>query len=128
MGCGPNDVACQLLSLLASHGAEMANWVPWLEGRVRENIQAIIGLAGFSFGVWKWWYFREKVLHQRLKEYLRDQDERLRHARSDALQALHRPGTTRSFAEPLFAVGPLRKILRRRGWERWTGERRPAPG
>jgi hypothetical protein len=119
MSCGANDFLCYIIGLLAQHGIEITAvlkmW-PWIEERVLANLQAIVGLAGFSFGLWKWWYFRERVLHKRLKEYLQYQDERLLHARSYVLEALYRPSTARNFAEPLFAVRPLRRVLRRRGW------------
>lgn len=119
MSCGNNDLLCYLIGLLAQHGIEITAvlklW-PWIEESVLANLQAIVGLAGFSFGLWKWWYFRERVLHKRLKEYLQHQDERLLHARSYVLEALYKPGAARNFAEPLFAVRPLRRVLRRRGW------------
>ena len=116
MECGSRDFSCYVIGLLAAHGVELMSWLPIIEGRIRENLQALIGLAGFSFGVWKWWYFREKVLHKRLKEYLDLQDERLTTARSYIIEALHRPGTARSFAEPLFTIRSLRRVLRRKNW------------
>jgi hypothetical protein len=119
MNCGSGDFICYVLGLLAEYGIEISavlKWWPWVEDRILGNLQAIIGLAGFSFGLWKWWYFRERVLHKRLKEYLNHQDARLLHARSYVLEALYRPGAVRRFAEPLFAVRPLRRVLRRTGW------------
>jgi hypothetical protein len=119
MGCGSSDFLCYSIGLLAQYGIEITailKWWPWIEERVIANLQAIVGLAGFSFGLWKWWYFRERVLHKRLKEYLQLQDERLLHARSYVLEALYKPGAARTFAEPLFAVRPLRRVLKRRGW------------
>jgi hypothetical protein len=119
MDCGSSDLLCYVFGLFAQYVIELSaalKWWPWLEERVVGNLQAIIGLAGFSFGLWKWWYFRERVLHKRLKEYLQHQDERLLHARSYVLEALYRPGAIRRFAEPLFTVRPLRRVLRRKGW------------
>ena len=55
------------------------------------HFDKLIGLAGFSFGVWRWWYTRERVLHKRL-EYIAEQDRRLEQARADVLEAIHRPG------------------------------------
>jgi len=119
MGCGNSDFLCYIIGLLAQYGIEITailKWWPWIEDHLVSNLQAIVGLAGFSFGLWKWWYFRERVLHKRLKEYLQHQDERLLHARSYVLEALYKPGPARNFAEPLFAVRPLRRVMRRRGW------------
>jgi hypothetical protein len=127
MNCGSGDFACWLLSLIAEHGGEASHalkWLPWMQDAVREHIQAIIGLAGLSFGIWKWWYFREQVLHKRLAEYLESEDHRLTQARHEVLEAINRPGPRRSFAEPLFAVKPLQKVLRKKNWDRVVG----APG
>lgn len=116
MECGSRDFICYLLSLVAAHGVELLSWVPLIEGRIRENLQAIIGLAGFSFGVWKWWYSRESVLHKRLEEYLEEQDNRLINARTEVLRLIERPAPSRRFETPLFAASSLRRILTRRRW------------
>ncbi len=119
MECGSGEWACVVLSLLEKHGVEASHalgWLPSVELHVRENIQALIGLLGLSFGIYKWWYFRDRALHQRLKAYLSEQDARLKEARSYTLEAINRPGAKRRFAEPLFAVEPLRKVLHKKGW------------
>ncbi|NWG72696.1 MAG: hypothetical protein HXY23_13980 [Parvularculaceae bacterium] len=86
------------------------------------HFEKLIGLAGFSFGVWRWWHHRERVLHKRLQEYLAEQDRRLHRARSYVLEAIFRPGRKRQvFADPLFSVRPLRLLLRRRGWDSLLG-------
>lgn len=121
MSCGSGDIACFLLTLLSEHGVEASHalkWLPWIEDAVREHIQALIGLAGFSFGIWKWWYYREQALHKRLAEYLADEDRRLRHARQDVLEAINRPAPSQGFAQPLFIVKGLEKVLRKRNWNR----------
>src|SRR5262245_22710465 len=119
MNCGSSDVLCHVLDLLGSFGAD-ASFLTGVLARVgdslRENVQPIVGLAGLSFGVWKWWQYRESVLHRRLLDYLTTQDGRLVRARSYVVEALHRPGAERNFAEPLFATRPLRRLLKRRGW------------
>ncbi|RTL71882.1 MAG: hypothetical protein EKK41_07650 [Hyphomicrobiales bacterium] len=81
----------------------------------------IIGLLGGAYGILNWWYYRESVLHYRLEKYLTREDARLKDARRDVLYTLARPGERRQFAEPKFAVLPLRKILRRRNLDsRWS--------
>jgi hypothetical protein len=92
-------------------------WALWAVREVRANASALFGLAGFSFGIWRWWYYRESVLHRRLKAYLAEQDRRLYQARSYVLEAIFRPGRKREFARPLFIVRPLRPLLRRRRWD-----------
>lgn len=81
----------------------------------------LFGIFGGAAGILKWWYHREAVLHKRLETYLDREDARLKNARRDVLYTLARPGERRKFAEPMFAVGPLRKILRRRQLDsRWS--------
>jgi hypothetical protein len=101
------------------HGA--FDWITWITQELRANASTIFGLAGFSFGIWRWWYYRESVLHRRLREYLAEQDRRLYQARSHILDAIFRPGRKREFAYPLFAVKPLRALLRRRRWDSLWG-------
>ncbi len=119
MECGASDLKCQLLLLLTKNGGELSHvldLVPGMQTWVRDHIQALFGLAGFAFGVWKWWWYREKVLHKRLATYLADQNARLHGARRDVLTLIERPGPGRNFAAPLFAVWPLRRLLKDRGW------------
>jgi hypothetical protein len=137
MDCGAaGDVACWLAQKWETFSAFLAIWgTPvWLACRqvfvsVRSiaeflgiSTDKLIALAGFSFGVWRWWYHRERVLHKRLQEYLAEQDRRLQAARSYVLDAIFRPGRRRQFfSDPLFAVRPLRSLLRRRGWDSILG-------
>ncbi len=95
--------------------------VPLVGGFITQHVQAIVGLLGFSFGVWKWWRFHDRVLHKRLREYLGQQDRRLTDARSYIVEALHKPGAERKFVEPLFSIRPLRRVLRRRNWTSLLG-------
>ena len=138
MDCGANEFLCRALVWLREAGIDITQWNAWLQQawpnvadalqRVIEFLSAhsekIFGLAGFSFGVWRWWYYRESVLHKRLQEYLAEQERRLHQARTYVLEAILRPGPKRRFAEPLFAVKPLRTLLRRRGWRLLFGVRR----
>jgi hypothetical protein len=132
MDCaGPGDVLCRISAWLAEIGFDPTQWIVLLHDAwsglstlfwrlldlVVAHAEKVFGLAGFSFGVWRWWYTREKILHKRLQEYLSEQDTRLNHARSYVLEAIYRPGPKRQFAEPLFAGKPLRRLLRRRRWD-----------
>jgi len=110
-------------NLLQQVWRDAADTLRWIVESLRANANVIFGLAGFSFGVWRWWYYRESVLHKRLQEYLADQDRRLHQARTYVLEAIFRPGPKRQFADPLFAVKPLRSLLRRRGWRSLFGIR-----
>ena len=136
MGCwGAADFFCAMTSF-AVVGFDWLQWVSVLQGiwvsatelvqRIADffgvHFEKLVGLAGFSFGVWRWWYYRERVLHKRLQEYLAEQDRRLDGARSYVLEAIFRPGPKRRFfADPLFVAAPLRSLLRRRGWDSMLG-------
>lgn len=138
MDCGANDFACRLLVWFREAGIDLTQWDVWLRQAwpsVSDAVRSIVefgaahgekifGLAGFSFGVWKWWYYRESVLHRRLQEYLAEQEKRLHQARAYVLEAIQKPGPKRRFAGPLFAVKPLRTLLRRRGWRLLFGARK----
>lgn len=96
--------------------------IQWLAQLFGTHLEKLVGLAGFSFGIWRWWYHRERVLHRRLQEYLAEQDRRLDGARSYVLEAIFRPGAKRRFfGDPLFVVQPLRSLLRREGWDSLLG-------
>jgi hypothetical protein len=139
MDCaGSTDVLCRISVWLAGIGIDPTQLAILLQQawsglsalfwRLLEltgaHAEKLFGLAGFSFGVWRWWYTRERILHKRLQEYLSEQDARLNQARSYVLDALYRPGPKRQFAEPLFAVKPLRRLLRRRRWDSFFDLRR----
>jgi len=138
MDLGLIEVACRIFSAPPLLGLDVGPWLgsfreAWASAFeifwravefLIEHSPKIFGVAGFSFGVWRWWYYRESVLHKRLQEYLAEQETRLRQARSYVLEAMLRPGPKRRFAEPLFAVRPLRALLRRRGWRLLFGVRK----
>lgn len=97
------------LSEGAKHLADLISFI-------KANLEAIVGIAGFVFGLARWWIHRDKVLHERLEEYLNDQDRRLDNSVQEVLSAMDRPGPIRKLKDPLFAVGPLRKVLRTKKW------------
>ncbi|MDX2287769.1 MAG: hypothetical protein NW217_02980 [Hyphomicrobiaceae bacterium] len=77
--------------------------------------QLIVGIAGGSFGFWRWWRFRETILHKRLSEYLNEEDGRLKDANLAVLQSINRPGPSQNFSVPIIAPRELRWVLRERG-------------
>lgn len=82
----------------------------------RERLQAFGTLAGVSFGIYKWWYNRESMLMRRMLDVLSNRDRRLDHIRLDAASAIATPGPNVKHTVPLFVVGKLQKVLRRRRW------------
>jgi tetratricopeptide (TPR) repeat protein len=80
------------------------------------HLQSLITLASFSFGVWKWYRYREAALLRRLREFLEREERGLRHARSNLLEIVCRPAPGQRTTAPLFSVEPLRRVLLKRYW------------
>jgi hypothetical protein len=125
MGCG-EDLACQLFDWLVNNGyvvkqAFDALDVIWKETGwhigefLKEHGEKLVTLASFSFAVWRWWIYRERTLHKRLEEYIRDSDIRLKPASEQVVDVLLRPGRTAALPQPVFAI-ELRDILSTHGW------------
>lgn len=131
MECGGEDVFCFVLSWisenellasaltdeLAKRWSNSSGVWGFIADAARDYGQLVIGLIGGSFGIWKWFTYREKILHKRLTEYLDEQDRRLDHARSDILKALERPAPGKRFSDPIFADNRLRAVLKERRWD-----------
>lgn len=134
MACG-GDIVCEIANFVGEHGLflneianllngaisgnteglppEVARVLNWL----RENFANLVSLSVGALGIWKWWHYREKILHLRLAEYLADQDRRLDTARSDLMDAINRPAPGKKFSDPIFADQRLRRVLRERRWD-----------
>lgn len=127
MTCGADDTLCQVLGLVL-HDNEYATavltkwlgeagWFGAISDFLRDHGEKLIGLAGVSFGFYRWWKYREAMLHKRLDEYLRDNDRRLVDGQTYVLSALQRPGPGQRFKLPLFASRQLQTVLRERNWD-----------
>lgn len=79
--------------------------------------QTIIGLLGFTFGVWRWWLYHERVLHKRLDEYIGARDARLRDIRDKALGAIQRPAPGQTLVAPSFVNSDLKAVLCENRWD-----------
>ena len=132
MECGSQDVVCQLTTWLSENDLA-AGWLVELLGKLGANTsgiigalsqfakdygQSIIGLVGVSFGFWRWWRYREHILHKRLEEYLNESDSRLAGDTTQLLDAIQRPAPGQRFNDPLFINDDLRTVLRGRNWDK----------
>lgn len=134
MECGAQEYFCQaatwifenehltayLTEILGQLGAGSTGFFKILGQVLEQHGQAIVGLLGLSFGIVKWWRYREQILHKRLKEYLNESDTRLKLGERLVLDALNRPGPSAPISDPLFANAQLRNVLRERNWDRTT--------
>lgn len=128
MDCGDGDLVCQVLTWVFQDNeyatGVLTKWLGeagvagWISNVLKEHGEKLIGLAGFSFGVYRWWKYRETILHRRLEEYLRESDRRLLDGQAYVLEALRRPAPGQKFKLPLFAEVPMLSILRERNWDR----------
>jgi hypothetical protein len=132
MECGSQEFLCELTNWL-SENEMVGPWLVEVIGRfgaqaqgiagstaqfVREYGQSIVGLIGVSFGFWRWWRYREHILHKRLAEYLRENDARLASGTADLIELIQRPAPGQQFKDPLFIDHDLRVVLRERNWDK----------
>jgi len=132
MECGSQDAFCELANWL-SRNELLAPWLVEVLGRfgmhangiigtiaqiARDYGQAIVGLVGVSFGFWRWWRYREHILHKRLAEYLRESDARLETGTAELIDLIQRPAPGQQLKDPLFADADLRVVLRERNWDK----------
>ena len=132
MECESSDLLCQLGSLVADNelpagaivaivahlGEQASGILGQAAAFFKEYGQTAVGLAGFVFGVLRWWRYREAILHKRLAKYLADNDEQLIGGQRYVLEALRRPSPGQLFKDPLFVGPELRTVLRERNWDR----------
>lgn len=131
MECGSQETLCHVLTwltenelaarkfndLLVKVGQDATGGFGLVAEVFRNYGQAIIGLLGFTFGVWRWWLYHERVLHKRLDSYISARDARLRDVRDKALDAIQRPGPGQTLVAPSFVNGDLKAVLRESRWD-----------
>jgi hypothetical protein len=126
MDCGAEELLCRLIEWLSHNAYAVRQTLEFLDtlwssagGQIadflRDHGEKLIALLSFSFAVWRWWRYREGILHKRLEEYIRESDARLGPASDQTMEAILRPGRTAALPQPAFAV-ELRDILDTNGW------------
>lgn len=125
MDCGSGEFLCVALSWVSENefaASALAKFVAQTSGVtaefIKEHGEKLIGLAGVLFGIWKWWRYREQILHQRLNEYLAESDHRVTFGLGRVLELMQRPAPGQSAGDPLFAPAELRSVLRECNWDR----------
>ena len=126
MDCGSNEPVCLFFDWLSRHPHTIKQALESLDGLwneaggqiikfLKEHGEKLIAIASFSFAVYRWWIYRERILHKRLEEYIRESDARLQPASAQAVEAILRPGRTATLAQPAYAI-ELQDILAKNGW------------
>lgn len=132
MECGGDDLLCQVATWVSENefvagfvaerfavfGTAAGGIIKDVAYFVKDNIQSLVGAFGVAFGAWRWWKYRELILHKRLTEYISESDKRLIDLEEDLLRSIYRPGPGRALALPMFAGDELRSVLRERNWDR----------
>lgn len=132
MDCGSEDTLCQaaawlsenefvasfLAERIATLGASTTHSLNSIFLFIKEYSQSIIGAFGVTFGAWRWWTYRERILHERLTAYINESDRRLTDAERDLVSAMRRPGPSYPVSLPVFASNELRCVLRERNWDK----------
>jgi hypothetical protein len=90
----------------------------WFVEKLKPHAHAIITLASLSFGLWKWFRSRESELYRRLGLAISREEQNFRMARNGIATILTAPGPAVSITVPLFAAGPLGRILAKSNWQR----------
>jgi tetratricopeptide (TPR) repeat protein len=113
-----NELAARKFNdLIVRLGQDASGGLGVLAGIFKDYGQTIIGLLGFSFCVWRWWLYHERVLHKRLDGYISARDARLRDVRDKALNAIQRPAPGQKLIAPSFVNRDLKAVLRENRWD-----------
>lgn len=123
MECGVSEYTCQFIEWVLKNSKYLSDlpkavgtWDGgWLLALIKEHGERLVAIASLTFGIYKWWVYRERILHKRLEEYITESDKRLQPASSQVVEALLRPGRVAALPQPSFAVD-LRNILYRTRW------------
>src|SRR3989304_2170475 len=86
MDCG-GGIACDLIDWLSAKGyivRQIAESIDalWdqaggqITALMREHGEKLVAILSFCFALWRWWIYREGILHKRLLEYVKESDER----------------------------------------------------
>lgn len=130
MACEGGSAWCQFFSWLIehSHDVELAGYpvARLLEtifgsgnavvGFATENFKEILSFSVGAFGIWKWWVYRESILHERLTAFITESDARLAPTYRDVVRVVSRPDRRTKLRQPAYAY-ELARVLKRNRWE-----------
>lgn len=117
MECGSQELFCQVIRSITENTAGQRAAYLDLGRWLLANIGGVFGFVGLVFGLWKWWHYRDKILHQRFESYLRASERHLQDASLDVIERIQRPSPGRATFEPLFIDDDLCAVLREYNWD-----------
>lgn len=131
MGCGTGDFACVVATWFSEHSEIATNFFKLvfsaiggataqggpIAALIQQHAEKIFAACSLAFGIWKWWKYREGILHKRLVEYIDVNDRRLGPTSAAAVETILRPVRTSVIREPAFSL-EIERILARNSWGR----------
>ena len=100
------------LSLKVEAVRKVLDPVIWIMG-------SVLALVPGSYAIYKWWYYREGKLPDRLADFLKRDEMRLHTARNVLLRNFERPSLSKPFAAPIFLEPSMKAAMRRLDWSGW---------
>jgi tetratricopeptide (TPR) repeat protein len=82
-------------------------------------VGSVLALVPGSYAIYKWWYYRESRLPDRLADFLKEEDERLHTARNVLFRNFERPSLSKPFDAPIFLEPSMKAAMRRLKWLNW---------
>jgi tetratricopeptide (TPR) repeat protein len=82
-------------------------------------VGSVLALVPGSYAIYKWWYYRESRLPDRLADFLKDDEKRLHTARNVLFRNFERPTHSKSAAAPIFLEPSMKAAMRRLNWSSW---------
>jgi hypothetical protein len=125
MECG-DGVICQIVEawqrivelvfFIGPLSKEAVRFVAGLSDNAKNHLQNLATLASASFGLWKLFAYRERVLFDKLDRYLLKETRNLERTRQGVFESVLRPNLHQPYLPPVLAAASLAGIVERRDW------------
>lgn len=109
------DQAKSTIASVPDMPALLQSYASQLWRAIVDNLDKVIAGAGTAFGIWRWWRYREAILHKRLVEYIAESDARLEPTSRAAIETILRPNRPLRAPQPHYAI-ELRRVLFSNSW------------
>jgi tetratricopeptide (TPR) repeat protein len=82
-------------------------------------VGSVLAIVPGSYVIYKWWYYRESRLPDRLADFLKEDEERLHDARNTLLSNFDKPSLSKPFDAPIFLEPAMKSAMTRLRWSQW---------
>jgi tetratricopeptide (TPR) repeat protein len=84
-------------------------------------IASVLAIIPGSFAIYRWWFYRDSRLPERLNELIAKEEKRLHAARAALLSAVQNPDARHAPVTPPYFFGPsFSQTVRNLGWGGWV--------